>query len=88
MKAQLKNRAPAWSKAEVEKLVSDALKAKLQAELNSGNYEFEITIEDKDVAPLGCILALNKRVAELEKAFAAKSASVVRFDAVKEGGSK
>lgn len=88
MKAQLKNHSPALSKAEVEKLVGDALKAKLQAELNSGNYEFDITIEDKDVAPLACILALNKRVAELEKALTAKPATPARFDAVKEGGAK
>ncbi len=87
MKAQLKNHAPALSKAEVEKLVAAGIKAALQAELNSGNYEFIITIEDKDVAPLTCILALNKRVAELEKALAAKPATQ-RFDAVQKGGAK
>lgn len=90
MKAQLKNTpaTPALSKEDVQKLVSAAVKATLQAELNSGNYELEITIEDKDVAPLPVIAALTKRVAELEKALAAKPAAASRFDAVKEGGAK
>ena len=90
MKAQLKNTpaTPALSKEDVQKLVSAAVKATLQAELNSGNYEFEITIEDKDVSPLPVIAGFTKRIAELEKALAAKPAAASRFDAVKEGGAK
>ena len=95
MKAHLKHTNATLSKEAVEKLVSEAIKAKLQAELNSGSYEFDVTIEDKDVKDLPCLVQLVRnykfllgKVGELEKALAAKPAATQRFDAVKEGGAK